>query len=284
MAWVGGVTGDGRFGTSRTAEAVVDLGPSAGAAALQRARAARADRRGPAAPGGRIREWPETDRPRERLLRRGAAALADGELLAILLGSGRGGETAVDVGRRLLGLCGEAGTAALARFGPEDLVAVSGVGPAKAAVVLAALELGRRAAAGAAPPAKRFRGPEDVARGLMLEMAPLDREQFRVLLLDAKHALIGTEVIAVGGLDHVPAEPREVFKPAVKRSAAAVILAHNHPSGDPEPSRQDVDLTTRLARAGQVLGVAVLDHLVIGRNCYVSLAARGALAAFGLQT
>jgi len=231
------------------------------------------------APGGPIRAWPAGERPRERLLRLGAGALADVELVAILLRSGRGGETAVDLGRRLLLLCGEAGAAGLCRLGPEDLAAVPGVGPAKAAVVLAALEVGRRVALGAVPPVPRYRGPEDVARGLMLQMAPLDREQFRVLLLDTRHGLIDAEVIAVGGLDHVPADPREVFKPAIRRSAAAVIVAHNHPSGDPEPSERDFQLTARLARAGEVLGVPLLDHLVIGRAGYVSLAARGALAA-----
>jgi DNA repair protein RadC len=228
---------------------------------------------------GPIREWPEGERPRERLWRLGPAALGDGELLACVLGSGRGGESAVDLGRRLLALAGGDGLSGLGRLGAEELAAVPGIGPAKAAAVLAALELGRRAVAGAPPLPPRVSGPEDVARRLLAEMACLDREQFRVLLLDAKHGLVGSEVIAVGGLDHVPADPREVFKPAIRRSAAAVIVAHNHPSGDPEPSAQDIALTRRLAQAGRVLGVPLLDHLVVGRTGYVSLARRGLVPA-----
>lgn len=231
--------------------------------------------------GGRIRDWPEGERPRERLLRLGPAALGDAELVAILVGSGGGGQTAVDVGRRLVTLGGAAGAAGLCRLAADDLGAVPGIGPAKAAVLLAALELGRRVAAGNPSLPPRCHGPEDIAPGLIVEMAPLDREQFRVLLLDSKHGLIGSEVIAVGGLDHVPADPREVFKPAIRRSAAAVIVAHNHPSGDPEPSPQDLALTQRLAEAGRVLGVPLLDHLVVGRGRYVSIASRGWLPGSG---
>ena len=149
--------------------------------------------------GGRIRDWPEGERPRERLLRLGTAALGDAELLAILVGSGGGGQTAVDVGRRLVRLGGRDGVAGLCRLTADDLAALPGIGSAKAAVLLAAMELGRRVAAGTPALPPRCHGPEDVAPGLMAEMAPLDREQFRVLLLDAKHGLIGSEVIAVGG-------------------------------------------------------------------------------------
>jgi len=222
-----------------------------------------------------ISDWPSSERPRERLLRLGPGALGDAELLAIVVRTGRAGETALDLGRRTLALGRGEGLAGLSRLHPDDLAAVAGVGPAKAAQILAALELGRRAARAAVPTPFRFRGPEDVAGGLILEMGSLDREQFRVLLLDSKHGLIGTEVVAVGGLDHVPADPREVFKPAVRRSAAAVIVAHNHPSGDPEPSAQDLALTDRLLDAGRVLGIALLDHIVVARGGYVSLAARG---------
>ncbi len=226
------------------------------------------------AAGGRIRDWPAGQRPRERLLGQGAAALADAELLAILLRTGREGETAVDLARRLLGGGGPAGLAAL---GVPELAAVAGVGPAKAAVVLAALELGRRAAAASVPARPRFSGPEDVAPTLLADMGSLTQEEFRVLLLDSKNGLLSTEVVGRGGLAHVPAEPREVFRPAIRWSAASVIVAHNHPSGDPEPSPADLDLTGRLVGAGRLLGVPVLDHLVIGRGRFVSLAARGVL-------
>lgn len=223
----------------------------------------------------RIRDWPADERPRERLLRLGPAALADAELLAIVLRTGRAGETALDLARRVLGLGREAGLVGVAGLHPEELAALPGVGPAKAAQLQAALELGRRAVVASRPSAPRFRGPEDVAAGLVAEMGVLDREQFRVLLLDSRHGLIGTEVVAVGGLDHVPADPREVFKPAVRRSAAALIAVHNHPSGDPEPSARDLSLTQRLRDAGRVLGIPLLDHIVVARGGYVSLAARG---------
>lgn len=222
-----------------------------------------------------IPDWPSTERPRERLIRSGPGSLADAELLAIVMRTGRAGETALDLARRTLSLGGTDGLQGLLRLAADDLAALPGIGPAKAAQVLAALELGARAARRAVAAPVRLQGPEDVACALMVEMGPLDREQFRVLLLDTKHGLIGTEVVAVGGLDHVPADPREVFKPAVRRSAAAVIVVHNHPSGDPEPSAQDLELTDRLFDAGRVLGIPVLDHIVVARGGYVSLAARG---------
>lgn len=237
----------------------------------------RADRPGPR----RIPDWPASERPRERLLRQGAPALADAELLAILLRTGRGGETAVDVARRVLALCGPEGLARLDAVGLPELGGVPGVGPAKAAVLLAALEIGRRVASRGTGGRPRYGGPGDVAPRLLAEMGVLDREQFRVLMLDAKHGLIGMEVVGLGGLSHVPAEPREVFKPAIRWSAAAVIVAHNHPSGDPEPSPMDRELTARLARAGVLLGIPLLDHLVIGHGRYVSLAARGFMPPAG---
>ena len=224
---------------------------------------------------GSIAQWPEAERPRERLLGRGAGALADAELLAVLLRSGSRGETAVDLGRRVLALAGPWGVAGLGRVAVEDLSGLPGLGPAKAAAVLAALEIGRRVAAARGVSLRRLGDPQEAAQALVPEMAPLDREQFRVVLLDAKHGWLGTETVAVGGLCHVPADPREVFKPAVRRSAAAVILAHNHPSGDPTPSQQDIALTERLVAAGQLLGITVLDHLVIALRGYVSLAAQG---------
>ncbi len=223
----------------------------------------------------RIVEWPEAERPRERLLRHGPGALADAELLALLLRSGSRGATAVDLGRRVLALAGPWGVAGLGRVAAEDLVGLPGLGPAKAAAVLAALEVGRRVAAARGVPPRRLSDPREAAQALLPEMAPLDREQFRVVLLDAKHGWLGTETVAVGGLCHVPADPREVFKPAVRRSAAALILAHNHPSGDPTPSPQDIALTERLVAAGHLLGIAVLDHLVIAMHGHVSLAAQG---------
>lgn len=222
-----------------------------------------------------IHRWPSAQRPRERLWQMGSQSLSDGELLAIILRSGRRGESALDLGRRLLQLGGEDGLLGLVRCSAEELSGVSGVGPAKAASLLAAFELGRRAAGGPGGPRTPVRSAADAARCVRSAMEVLEQEQFRVLLLDTKHRLLGVEVVGQGGLDHVAAHPREVFKPAIRRSAAAVILAHNHPSGDSEPSGQDALLTERLVEAGRVLGVPVLDHLVIGRGGYVSLRKRG---------
>lgn len=206
-------------------------------------------------------------------MRLGPAALADAELLAVLLRSGRRGGSAVDLGREVLALAGEAGLPGLWTCGAEDLSRLRGMGRAKAATLLAALELGRRVAV-ATPEAPRVNSAAEAARQLG-DMAGLDREQFRVLLLNTKHRLLGVEVVGVGGLDQVAVHPREVFKPAIRRSAAAVILAHNHPSGDPEPSAADLLLTQRLVAAGRLLGVAVLDHVIVGRQGHVSLRARG---------
>jgi DNA repair protein RadC len=222
-------------------------------------------------PAGAIRDWPPADRPRERLLRLGPSALGDAELLAVLLRTGRPGESALDLARRVLGLTGDDGLAGLAACAPEDLGAISGMGQAKSAALIAALELGRRA--GRTPPGPRLVNSAEEAAREMADMATLDREQFRVLLLNTRHLLLASEVVGVGGLDQVAVHPREVFKPAIRRSAAAVILGHNHPSGDPEPSRADVLLTERLVEAGRVLGVAVLDHVIVARRGFVSLRA-----------
>jgi DNA repair protein RadC len=233
--------------------------------------------------GGRGRltlaSWPEAERPRERLWRWGPQALTDAELLALVLRTGRQGETAVDLARRVLALAGVEGLPGLSACAPEDLAALKGMGQAKAAALLAALELGRRA--GRVPAARARVDSAEAAARELADMALLDREQFRVLLLNTKHLLLGWEVVGVGGLDQVAVHPREVFKPAIRRSAAAVILGHNHPSGDPEPSEADVLLTERLVAAGRLLGVGVLDHVVVARRGYVSLRARGLVAFDG---
>ncbi len=223
--------------------------------------------------GARIQDWPAAARPRERLLRLGAHALSDAELVALILRDGRPGRTAVMLGHQVLALAGSEGVARLGRMAPAELAQVDGIGPAKAAALLAAVELGRRAASRAAGLPRRLRGPEDAADVLMGSLGHLEREEFVVLLLDTKHGVLTQETVGVGGLDQVPADPREVFRQAVRQGAAAVILAHNHPSGDPGPSRQDLELTERLILAGRLLGIPVLDHLIIGRGRYVSLAA-----------
>lgn len=217
-----------------------------------------------------MRDLPEAARPRERLWRDGPGALSETELLAIILRTGSKEGSALDLARYLLGAFG--GLAGIGGAAPEELSAVKGMGPAKAAQVAAALELGRRMGEGSVQrPAVNT--PEDAARLVMGRMQHLDREEFRVILLDTKNRVIQVETVAVGALNTSGVQPREVFKNAIRRSAAAVILVHNHPSGDPTPSREDVALTQRLIRAGELVGIEILDHLIIGDNKYISLKA-----------
>lgn len=217
-----------------------------------------------------IRELPEEMRPRERLWREGPGALTETELLAVILRTGSQEGSVLDLAAYLLGVF--RGLPGIARAAFEELSAVKGVGPAKAAQLMAAVELGRRlgASAGFRP---KVTAPEDAARLVLAQMRHLDREEFRVILLDTKNQVLKVETVAVGGLNSSGVEPREVFKSAVRQSAAAVILVHNHPSGDPTPSREDVALTRRLLQAGELLGIEILDHLIIGDNKYVSLKA-----------
>lgn len=169
------------------------------------------------------------------------------------------------------------GLRALVNSPVEELAALPGIGLAKACAVRAALELGRRLSAepGSRPSIK---GPADVASLLMEDMRYLEKEQFRVLMLNTKNQVLAVEIVSLGDLTSAIVHPREVFKEAVRRAAAAVILAHNHPSGDPSPSREDFDVTKRVTDAGKILGIEVLDHIVIGDNRYTSLREHGARA------
>lgn len=226
------------------------------------------------APGFGLRDLPADDRPRERLLSLGPQALSDAELLAILIGSGTRGESAIQLGQRLLRL-GAAeqghGLRFLASAGVADLRRrIRGLGPARIAALLAAVELGRRIAeVQVRRPA--IRGPADVAGLLVERTRGLDREQFYTVLLNTKNHVLGVELIAIGSLNAAIVHPREIFKAAIRRSANAMILVHNHPSGDPTPSPEDRALTRRLVQAGNLLGIAVLDHVIIGEHRHVSL-------------
>ncbi|MDQ3855035.1 MAG: DNA repair protein RadC [Chloroflexota bacterium] len=219
-----------------------------------------------------LRETPETDRPRERLKAVGAAYLSDAELLAILLRVGIKGENVTDLSRRLLaqhrGLTG----LAAADFG--ELAAQRGVGEAKACSIKAALELGRRLLTAAPEQRKQISSPDDVADILILEMAHLEQEQMRVLHLNTKHQLIAMIEVYKGSLNSAPIRAADIFKGAVRNNAASVILAHNHPSGDPTPSPQDARTTELLVEAGRLLDIEVLDHLVVGRTECVSMRRR----------
>lgn len=220
-----------------------------------------------------IKDMPVESRPRERLIREGAGALTDLELLAILLRTGTATGSAMELAAALLGCFGS--LRALVQASVEELSTIRGVGPAKAAMLKAALELGRRIASGSDEMRPVIRSPEDAACLVMEEMRHLDREHFRALLLNTKNQVIARDVISIGTLNSSAVHPRELFKNAIKRNAAAVILVHNHPSGDPTPSREDLEVTMRLVEAGRIIGIEVLDHLIIGDNKFASLKAKG---------
>ena len=223
--------------------------------------------------GQGIAQWPETERPRERLLTQGPQVLTNAQLLAILLRVGRHRSSAVQVGMDILDRLG--GVAGLAQCGLEELCAVPGVGEAKAAQLKAAFELGKRALAAPLTKGTKITSSRDLFTHYHPALRDLRHEIFKVVLLDAKHAIMREATVSEGSLTLSIVHPREVFTLAVKESAAAVIFLHNHPSGDPTPSQEDRILTARLVSAGEVLGIRVLDHLVVGDGRYVSFADQG---------
>ncbi len=233
---------------------------------------------GPEARNG-ITQWPETERPRERLLAKGSDALSDAHLLAILLRTGRRDSSAVQVAIELLHRLG--GVAGLAKCGIEELCAIDGIGPAKAAQLKAAVELGRRTMAVPLSTGTRVSSSADLFKHFHPTLRDIKREIFKVVLLDAKNTVLKETTVSEGSLTLSVVHPREVFAFAVRESAAGVIFLHNHPSGDPTPSLEDRQLTDRLVAAGRLLGIRVLDHLVIGDGRYVSFADEGWLKGQG---
>jgi DNA repair protein RadC len=215
----------------------------------------------------------EHDRPREKLARVGPGALGDNELVALVLGQGQPRTTVLDLANLVLTTVG--GVAALARTTHDELRAIRGIGVARAAQVLAAVELGRRSVARASREREKMSSPRAVAEYLMPQFACRPVEQFGVMLLDTKHRLLRTTVLSVGTLDASIVHPREVFREAVAGGAAAIVLFHNHPSGDPEPSREDTRLTERLVAAGVLMGIDVVDHVILGDARYFSYREKG---------
>jgi DNA repair protein RadC len=215
------------------------------------------------------------DGPRERLGRLGVAALSDAELVCLLLRTGGGGRDVLDVARSLLASCG--GLAALAREDASLLREVSGIGPAKSAAIVAAAEIGRRLATRRLEAGHRIRAPADVHRHFFERLRDERQERFHALLLDGRHRVIREVLVSQGTLTASLVHPREVFRQAVRQSAAALVLVHNHPSGDPSPSGEDRRVTERLVRAGEVLGIRVLDHVVVAEHGYHSFDEAGEL-------
>jgi DNA repair protein RadC len=216
-----------------------------------------------------VRQWARADRPREKLLDHGAAALSVAELLAVVLRTGTEGETVLDQARAVLEAAGNT-LQGLAHVSLADLRAVKGIGPAKAGQVLAVVELCKRFGEIEFPPGEAFRSSQDIYAHFRTRLADERCEQFYAVLLDNKHRKIRDVCVSQGSLTASIVHPREVFLPVIRESAAAVIFVHNHPSGDPTPSREDIDITRRLRDVGELMGVRVLDHIVIGRGRYVS--------------
>lgn len=222
-----------------------------------------------------IKEWPLEDRPRERLVRLGAAALSTVELLTILIGSGSRAYPADQIARRLL--AAHPGLRHLAGRDAEDLLRLEGVGAATAARLAAALELGRRLQRERRERQPTLSSPRAVWRHLALELRDRERERFLALCLNTRNELVREFVVSIGSLNASIVHPREVFKPALACSAAGIVIAHNHPSGDPAPSREDREVTRAISQAGRILDVPLHDHVIIGADSYFSFKDSGLL-------
>jgi len=213
------------------------------------------------------------DRPREKLARAGVTSLGDNELVALLLGTGVRGRSALTVAQDVIDTAG--GVAGLLRITADELRRVSGGGAPRAARLLAAVELGRRAVASQGDERPRFKKPSDIGRYLLPLYGGYREERFGVVMLDAKLRLIRAETLSVGILDASIAHPREIFRTATLASASAIALFHNHPSGDPAPSADDVALTQRMAAAGELMGINVVDHVILGDGRWFSFREAG---------
>jgi DNA repair protein RadC len=216
-----------------------------------------------------VKELSPDERPRERLKLRGPSALSDGDLIAIILNTGTIGEPVTMVAQRLLAQHG--GLRGLQKLDLAELTRERGVGDAKAVRLKAALELGRRLAALGGDDRPQILTPDDVFNLVAIEMAALDQEQLRVVLLDTKHRVLAIRTVYQGSVNQAQVRVAEVFRDAVRANAPAVMVVHNHPSGDPTPSAADIALTVELVRAGRMLDIEVLDHLIIGQGSNASL-------------
>ncbi|MFC3750629.1 DNA repair protein RadC [Paenibacillus sp. GCM10012306] len=220
-----------------------------------------------------LRDLPHEERPRERMMHYGAESLSQAELLAILLRTGTHQESAIHVAQRILSQVG--GLRQLADLSIKEMTEIKGIGPAKAVQLKAGIELGRRMANSRLTEPVIIRSPQDAAEILTEQLRYLQKEHFVCLFLNTKNHVIAQETLSMGSLNASIVHPREVFRAAIKCSSASIICAHNHPSGDPTPSPEDIALTGRLLRAGEIVGIDVLDHLIIGDKGFVSLKEKG---------
>jgi len=223
----------------------------------------------------RMKDVPKEERPRERLLQLGESQLTNQELLAILLGSGTKNESVMDIANRLL--IHFEGIKLLEHATIEEITSIKGIGKVKGVTILAALELGRRIRQYTPEDRYVIRSPQDGANYVMESMRHLNQEHLAALFLDTKNQIIHKRTIFVGSLNSSIVHPREIFREAVKRSAASIICVHNHPSGDPTPSKEDIHVTKRLVEAGKIMGIELLDHIIIGNRKFVSLKEKGFL-------
>lgn len=222
-----------------------------------------------------IRDYPKEERPRERFLQDGPQSLSNQELLALLLRTGSKEESVLQLSNRLIKAF--EGLRLLKEASVEEMTEIKGIGEAKAIQILAAVELGRRIHKLNDQDRYVIRSPEDGANYCMEEMRFLSQEHFVCLYLNTKNQVLHKRTVFIGSLNASIVHPREVFKEAFRRSAASIICLHNHPSGDPSPSREDIDVTKRLVECGKIMGVEVLDHIIIGEHKYVSLKEKGYL-------
>ena len=227
--------------------------------------------------GRALREVPQEERPRERLALRGPGGLNAAELIALVWGTGARGMNAVDLAEEALAR--HDGLTGLARASDTELAAIPGIGPARAAQLSAAFELGRRLLADWPTGRWTIRAPRDVAERLILQMGRLEREELRVVLLNTKNAVLRVSTVYQGNVSSSLVRVGELYRDAVRLNASGIILVHNHPSGDPTPSPDDLHLTAEALAAGRLLDIELLDHLVIGHDAFVSLRERG--VAFG---
>ncbi|HHV27486.1 JAB domain-containing protein [Anaerosalibacter bizertensis] len=220
-----------------------------------------------------IKDMPLNERPREKLYKYGAKSLSNAELIAVIIRTGSRSDTAIELAQRLISI-DKRGIGFLSEASFEELTSVKGIGKCKAAQIISAIELGKRIAAQGGEDKVKVTSPVDIVGLIMEEMRYLKKEHFRIAILDTKNHIIAIEEISIGNLNSSIVHPREVFNIAIRRTANSIILIHNHPSGDPTPSREDINITNRLIEAGNIIGIKVLDHIIIGDNRYLSFRER----------
>lgn len=223
----------------------------------------------------KIKDLPENERPRERLFRYGSESLSNVELLAILLGSGTKNENIISLSSRIIRDNG--GLNGIFNSSLEDFTSINGIGKAKASKLLAMIELSKRFKSFKDGDNYKISSPKDAAFLVMEEMKLLKQEQLKVIMLNTKNVVINVKKVFVGSLNSSIVHPREVFNDAIKKSSASIIICHNHPSGDPTPSDEDIKVTIRIKKCGEILGIQLIDHLIIGNGIYISLKEKGIL-------